>query len=129
MWEYKKKTRASTLSLTTTTFMPPALQTPAIVAMTPNGGHEVMDYDFRQRYEEALRDAMTWEKKYSSAQHQIHYEREQWEGNDVLFFSSFAFRSANILTMDQIAQQKNMANCRRRYTPKKASNQRPISKK
>ncbi|KAG0341435.1 hypothetical protein BG000_009136 [Podila horticola] len=59
--------------------MPPALQTPAIVAMTPNGGHEVMDYDFRQRYEEALRDAMTWEKKYSSAQHQIHYERERWE--------------------------------------------------
>ncbi|KAG0357044.1 hypothetical protein BG005_004005 [Podila minutissima] len=33
----------------------------------------------RKRYEAALRDAMTWEKKYSSAQHQIHYEREQWE--------------------------------------------------
>ncbi|KAG0099828.1 hypothetical protein BGZ93_005759 [Podila epicladia] len=75
----KLRKRASTLSLTTTTFMPPSIKNPVIVAMTPNGGHEVMDFDFRQRYEVALRDAMNWEKKYSSAQHQIHYEREQWE--------------------------------------------------
>ncbi|KAG0038316.1 hypothetical protein BGZ82_000528 [Podila clonocystis] len=75
----KLRKRASTLSLTTTTFMSQAVHNPVIVAMTPNGGHEVMDFDFRQRYEAALKDAMTWEKKYSSAQHQIHYEREQWE--------------------------------------------------
>lgn len=96
--------RASTLSLTTTTFMPPSTKNPVIVAMTPNGRHEVMDFDFRHRYEAALRDAMTWEKKYSSAQHQIHYEREQWEGNDAVFLFTACFRSAKVLTIVQIAQ-------------------------
>ncbi|KAF8993460.1 hypothetical protein BGZ52_012429, partial [Haplosporangium bisporale] len=47
--------------------------------MTPNGGHEVPDFDFRQRYDAALKDAKIWEKKYSSVQHQLHYEREKWE--------------------------------------------------
>ncbi|KAG0343966.1 hypothetical protein BG004_004863 [Podila humilis] len=75
----KLRKRASTLSLTTTTFAPQSSQNPLIVAMTPNGGHELMDFDFRQRYEAALNDAKTWEKKYSSAQQQIHYERQQWE--------------------------------------------------
>ncbi|KAF9217570.1 hypothetical protein BGZ59_002991 [Podila verticillata] len=75
----KLRKRASTLSLTTTTFMPPMIQNPVIVAMTPNGGHEVPDFDFRQRYDAALKDAKIWEKKYSSVQHQLHYEREKWE--------------------------------------------------
>lgn len=60
--------------------MPPTVQNPVIITMTPDGGHEMMDFDLRHRYEAAIKDAKTWEKKYSSAQHQIHYEREQWEG-------------------------------------------------
>ncbi|KAG0245622.1 hypothetical protein BGX31_006981 [Mortierella sp. GBA43] len=71
--------RASTLSLTTSTFAPPGSQNPSIVATTPGGGLSSMEQDFRQRYDAACKIAKQWEKKYSAAQQQIHYERERWE--------------------------------------------------
>ena len=72
--------RASTLSLTATTFLPPGSQNSSVMGFTPGGVHDVMDGDFRRRYEAAAKESKQWEQKYSSAQNQIHYEREQWEG-------------------------------------------------
>ncbi|KAG0359768.1 hypothetical protein BGZ54_009836, partial [Gamsiella multidivaricata] len=75
----KLRKRASTLSLTTTTFMPPGSLNPSIAASTLEGGLGNVELDYRQRYEAASREAKQWEKKYSSAQNQLHYERERWE--------------------------------------------------
>lgn len=49
------------------------------MGFTNGGAHDVMDYDFRRRYEAAVNESKLWEKKFSSAQNQIHYERERWE--------------------------------------------------
>ncbi|KAF9924111.1 hypothetical protein FBU30_005851 [Linnemannia zychae] len=82
----KLRKRASTLSLTATTFMPPGSQNNSVAGITSHGTGGVIDnhrysarQDFRQLYEAALKEAKAWEKKYSSAQNQIHYERERWE--------------------------------------------------
>ncbi|GJJ79037.1 hypothetical protein EMPS_11396 [Entomortierella parvispora] len=75
----KLRKRASTLSLTATTFLPPGSQNSSMMGFTPAGAQDAMDYDFRRRYEAAVKESKQWEKKYSSAQNQIHYEREQWE--------------------------------------------------
>ncbi|KAG0047484.1 hypothetical protein BGZ83_007454 [Gryganskiella cystojenkinii] len=84
----KLRKRASTLSLTASTFLPPGSQNPSIIAMTPTGGmmvhnshqhHSHNDFDYRHQFEAAVKESKNWEKKYSSAQNQIHYEREKWE--------------------------------------------------
>ncbi|KAF9583992.1 hypothetical protein BGW38_007929 [Lunasporangiospora selenospora] len=70
--------------LTGTTFIPPNGQSSNAVVLSaaaPRAGvpEQPSDLDLRQRYDAAIRDAKTWEKKYSAAQNQIHYERELWE--------------------------------------------------
>ncbi|KAG0289327.1 hypothetical protein BGZ96_007104 [Linnemannia gamsii] len=80
----KLRKRASTLSLTATTFMPSGSQNPSVTWMGSHGGAVRPDQhngkqDYRQLYEAVLKEAKVWEKKYSSAQNQIHYERERWE--------------------------------------------------
>lgn len=79
--------RASTLSLTATTFIPPGSQNPSAAGMgshgraaAPDHHHHHGNQDYRQLYEAVLKEAKVWEKKCSSAQNQIHYERERWEG-------------------------------------------------
>ncbi|KAF9111087.1 hypothetical protein BGX27_005408 [Mortierella sp. AM989] len=73
----KVRKRASTLSLTTTTFTAPGVQNPRIVTVSPGGGQG--DQDYHQKYDAAFKEAKHWEKKCSSIQHQLHYERERWE--------------------------------------------------
>ncbi|CAO3568437.1 unnamed protein product [Mortierella alpina] len=75
----KLRKRASTLSLTTTTFLPPASRNNSGAAIAPLEGYDNDNLDYRQRYETALKESKTWEKKYSSVQHQLHFERECWE--------------------------------------------------
>ncbi|KAF9156430.1 hypothetical protein BG015_005399 [Linnemannia schmuckeri] len=81
----KLRKRASTLSLTATTFMPPGSQNPSVAAMSSHGGttaaapNHHAGQDYRKLYEAVLKEAKVWEKKCSSAQNQIHYERERWE--------------------------------------------------
>ncbi|KAF9957346.1 hypothetical protein BGZ72_001889 [Mortierella alpina] len=75
----KLRKRASTLSLTTTTFMPPMSRNVSNAAIGPPGGYDNDNLDYRQRYETALKESKNWEKKYSSVQHQLHFERECWE--------------------------------------------------
>ncbi|KAF8942108.1 hypothetical protein BGZ47_006807 [Haplosporangium gracile] len=81
----KLRKRASTLSLTATTFMPPGSQNSSVVGMSSHGGttaaapNRHADQDYRKLYEGVLKEAKIWEKKCSSAQNQIHYERERWE--------------------------------------------------
>ncbi|KAG9067923.1 hypothetical protein KI688_011514 [Linnemannia hyalina] len=78
----KLRKRASTLSLTATTFMPSGSHNSSVAGMGSHGGaapdHHA-DQDYRQLYEAVLKEAKVWEKKCSSAQNQIHYERERWE--------------------------------------------------
>ncbi|KAF8980559.1 hypothetical protein BGZ46_004001 [Entomortierella lignicola] len=76
-YQDKIRKRASTLSLTTTTFMAPGNQHPGTVAITPGG--DQVEQDFRQKYDAAYKEAKHWEKKCSSIQNQLHYERERWE--------------------------------------------------
>ncbi|KAF9090734.1 hypothetical protein BGX23_005755 [Mortierella sp. AD031] len=76
----KLRKRASTLSLTATTFMPPGSQNPSVATMGPIVRvSDHTDQDYRQLYEAATREAKVWEEKHSSSQNQIHYERERWE--------------------------------------------------
>ncbi|KAK3847703.1 MAG: hypothetical protein J3R72DRAFT_509108 [Linnemannia gamsii] len=81
----KLRKRASTLSLTATTFMPSGSQHPSVTGMGSHAGgvsdhqRRHADQDYRQLYDAVLKEAKVWEKKYSSAQNQIHYERERWE--------------------------------------------------
>ena len=71
------------MSLTATTFMPSGSHNSSVAGMGSHGGaapdHHA-DQDYRQLYEAVLKEAKVWEKKCSSAQNQIHYERERWEG-------------------------------------------------
>ncbi|KAH7027049.1 hypothetical protein BKA57DRAFT_497638 [Linnemannia elongata] len=80
----KLRKRASTLSLTATTFMPPGSHNSSVAGMGAHGGAPAgpdhhTEQDYRQLYEAVLKEAKVWEKKCSSAQNQIHYERERWE--------------------------------------------------
>ncbi|KAF9902945.1 hypothetical protein EC991_004366 [Linnemannia zychae] len=81
----KLRKRASTLSLTATTFMPPGSMNASVAGIGSFAGgasdhqHQHADQDYRQLYDAVLKEAKVWEKKYSSAQNQIHYERERWE--------------------------------------------------
>jgi len=76
-WVYFYNNSASTLRLTTSTFVP-VNQSPSMEATVPGGG--LAEQDYRQRYDAACKAAKQWEKKYSAAQQQIYYERERWEG-------------------------------------------------
>ncbi|KAG9320604.1 hypothetical protein KVV02_004194 [Mortierella alpina] len=75
----KVRKRASTLSLTTTTFMLPRSRNNSNAAIVPPGAYDHDNMDYRQAYETALKESRNWEKKYSSVQHQLHFERECWE--------------------------------------------------
>ncbi|KAF9177586.1 hypothetical protein BGZ51_008555 [Haplosporangium sp. Z 767] len=75
----KIRKRASTLSLTTSMFTSHGSRNSSIASMAQGGTHDDRNLDYRQRYEAASRDAKNWEKKYSSSQQQLHYERERWE--------------------------------------------------
>ncbi|KAI8602298.1 hypothetical protein EDD21DRAFT_352899 [Dissophora ornata] len=77
----KIRKKPSTLSLTTTTFIQSGSQNPSIIAHTPGGRGLALvgEGDYRYQYEAAAKEIKNWEKRYSSAQHQIHYERERWE--------------------------------------------------
>ncbi|KAF9550907.1 hypothetical protein EC957_011454 [Mortierella hygrophila] len=78
----KLRKRASTLSLTATTFIPSSSHNPSVAGMGSHGGaapNHHADQDYRQLYAAVLKEAKVWEKKCSSAQNQIHYERERWE--------------------------------------------------
>ncbi|KAG0328576.1 hypothetical protein BGZ99_005055 [Dissophora globulifera] len=75
----KLRKRTSTLSLTTTTFVTPGGQNSSMVVNSGAGLVNLTEGDYRQKYDAALNEAKQWEKKFSSAQNQIHYERERWE--------------------------------------------------
>lgn len=65
--------------------MPPSSHNPSVAGMGSHGGAPAApdhhgEQDYHQLYETALKEAKVWEKKCSSAQNQIHYERERWEG-------------------------------------------------